>query len=64
LSVGDNIKQILSEKGISAYKLSKEGQVSNSYLSEIISNEKTNPSINILKKISKTLGVSVNDLIK
>lgn len=63
MTVGDNIKRILIEKDISAYKLAKDGQVSNSYLSEIINNEKTNPSIDIIKKISRALNVSINELV-
>lgn len=63
MTVGDNIKRILIEQEISAYKLAKDGQISNSYLSEIINNGKTNPSIEIIKKISKALNVSINDLV-
>ncbi|MFT5871144.1 MAG: transcriptional regulator with XRE-family HTH domain [Clostridium sp.] len=63
MTVGDNLKRILCEKEISAYKLAKDGRVSNSYLSEIINNEKTNPSIKIIIKISKALNVSINDLV-
>lgn len=64
MTIGDNLRQILNEKGITAYKLAKDGQVSNSYLSEILNNEKTNPSIDIVKKLASTLKVSVDDLIK
>ena len=64
MSVGDNIKRIIEEQGISVYKLAKDGRVSTSYLSEIINNEKTNPSIGILLKISKVLNVSVEELVK
>ncbi|MDF2884164.1 MAG: Cro/C1-type DNA-binding domain [Clostridiaceae bacterium] len=64
MSIGNNIKRILEGQSMSVYKLAKEGQVSNSYLSEIINNEKTNPSIDILLRISKVLKVPLDELIK
>ena len=60
--IGDNIKAILDKKSV--YALAKKGQLSNSYLSEIIGNKKTNPSIETLQKISAALDVSIEELIK
>ncbi|MDP4147425.1 MAG: helix-turn-helix transcriptional regulator [Bacillota bacterium] len=63
MTIGDNIKRISAEKSITIYRLAKEGELSNSYLSEIVNNKKTNPSIDILRRICKVLKVSIEELI-
>lgn len=64
MTVGDNIRRIAQEKNISFYRICKDGKVSNSYMSDLINNKRKNPSIDILKRISNVLGVSIDELIK
>lgn len=61
--IGENIKYFAELKGMSSYKLSKETEISNSYLSDLINGKQNNPSIEIIKKISKALDVAVDVLI-
>lgn len=63
MTIGDNIRKISKKKSITMYRIAKDGKVSNSYLSEIVSNKRTNPSILIIKKIAKVLEVSVEELV-
>lgn len=59
-----NIKEIRQEKNLTISELAKKSGVTKSYLSTLEKNSQSNPSIGILIKISKALGVSVNDLIE
>ena len=64
MTIGENIKRIAEKEGITMYRLSKESKVSSSYISEIVSNKRKNPSIDIIKKIAGVLNVTVDELIK
>ncbi|CCJ32850.1 helix-turn-helix domain-containing protein [Caloramator australicus] len=64
MTVGDNIRRIAQEKNISFYRICKDSKVSNSYMSDLVNNKRKNPSIDILKRISNVLGVSIDELIK
>ena len=64
MTIGDRIKLIAEEKEISFYRIAKDAEISTSYISELISNKKRNPTVDIAKKISKALGVTVEDLIE
>nr|DAM27358.1 MAG TPA: helix-turn-helix domain protein [Caudoviricetes sp.] len=63
MMIGDNIKYFAERRGMSPYKLAKETEISNSYLSDLINGKQNNPSIDIIKKISKALDVAVDELI-
>ncbi|GAB3056841.1 helix-turn-helix domain-containing protein [Virgibacillus ainsalahensis] len=62
--VGEKIKELRQEKKMSLSELAEKANVAKSYLSSIERNLQTNPSIQFIEKISKVLGVSVNDLIQ
>lgn len=61
--IGEKIKNLRQEKKMSLSELAERANVAKSYLSSIERNLQTNPSIQFIEKISKVLGVSVNDLI-
>lgn len=63
MTIGENIKRIAEKEGITMYRLSKESKVSSSYISEIVSNKRKNPSIDIIKKIAGVLNVTIDELI-
>lgn len=63
MTIGEKIKSIANEKDISIYRIAKDSGVSNSYLSELINNKRQNPSIEIIKKISKVLEIPLEKLI-
>lgn len=63
MTIGDKVRSIATKKKITPYRIAKDGKISNSYISDLINNKQTNPSIGIVKKIAKVLDVSVDELI-
>ncbi|MCC9296537.1 helix-turn-helix domain-containing protein [Clostridium sp. WLY-B-L2] len=59
--LGENIKKIMNEKGISAKKIAEKAEISTTYLSYILNDKRKNPSLEVLQKIASILDVSVND---
>ena len=62
--IGTKVKDILEEKKMSQYRLAKITNLSASYISEMISGKYKNPSMKVLKILSKALGTSVTKLMK
>ncbi|WP_066387063.1 helix-turn-helix domain-containing protein [Neobacillus mesonae] len=60
---GSKLKQLREEKGFSLTKLSELTAISKSYLSLIERDIQTNPSLDIIEKISKVLEVEVDYFI-
>ena len=56
------IKEIREKKNITLYKLSKSTGISKSYLKDLENNNKTNPSLLIMYKLSLVLEVSIEEL--
>lgn len=56
------IKQIRKQKKITAYQLSRDLNISRSYLSELENNKKLNVSLKVLFDISNALDVNIKDL--
>ena len=61
-NIADNIRQIRAKKRISQDRLAELTEISQQYICKI-ENEKVNPSIYVLYKISEALEITVNDLI-
>lgn len=61
---GNTLKKIRQEKGYSLTKLSKLTTISKSYLSLLERGIQHNPSIEIIEKIAKALGVNISHLIQ
>jgi len=55
-------KQLITEKGITPYRVAKETGVSQVTLSDW-KNGRTTPRVHTLQKIAKYLGVKIDDLI-
>ncbi len=62
--IGEKIKSLRTDKKMSISELAEKAGVAKSYLSSIERNIQINPSIQFIEKISKVLGVSVNELIR
>ena len=62
--IGDNIKRIRQEKGISQDRLSKRADLALNPIVNIESGERPNPTIETLQKIANALEVSIEELIK
>jgi transcriptional regulator with XRE-family HTH domain len=63
LILGDNIKQIRKEKGLSQERLAHLANLDRTYLPSI-EQGKRNVSIVVLHRISIALGVSISELLK
>lgn len=59
----DQLKEIMNLKHISIYRLSKEMGISDSLLGKILSGKVKNPRIDTVKRIAKTLDVSIDDVV-
>ncbi|MFB5663846.1 helix-turn-helix domain-containing protein [Alteribacillus sp. HJP-4] len=62
--IGEKIRIYRRKKGISLTELSRQANISKSYLSYIERDVKQNPSIDVLMKIASVLGISIEDLIE
>jgi len=63
-TIGKNIKRLRRAKGISQDKLSKLADVSLQTIVKMELDDKPNPTIETVQKISKALGISIDDLMK
>mgnify|MGYP001560191067 CR=1 FL=1 len=61
--LGDNLKRIRTEKGISQGDIARALEVDKSFVSNI-ENGKTNPTLTTISKLAKALGVSTDALLK
>ena len=61
--LGENLKRIRTEKGISQGDIARALEVDKSFVSNI-ENGKTNPTLATIVKIAKAIGVSVDELLK
>ena len=57
-----NIKNIRLNKKVTLYQLSKDTNLSRTYLRNLENNKATNPSLQVLEKISIALQVNIKDL--
>lgn len=57
------IKTLRQEKGLSQKALAEQCGVTDAYITMLESGKRKNPSLEILKKLSKALGVPVTELL-
>ena len=63
-NLSKNVKRLREAKGLSQEKLARLADVANNTLIKMETGENKNPTLETLKKVSKALEVSVDDLIK
>ena len=63
-NLASNTKKLREAKGLWQEKLARLADVANNTLIKMESGENQNPTLDTLKKVSKALGVSIDDLIK
>lgn len=61
--LGDNIRRIRLEKGLTQIELSKKLKVDRSYVSNVEQGKK-NPTLTTIEKIANVLRVSTDELLK
>ena len=64
INIGENIKKYRNKQGLSQEDFAKKSDVKYTTLTKIESNVIKKPSVIIMSKLAKTLGVSIEDLIK
>lgn len=62
--IGRMLKRLREARGWSQPKLAKEAKVSQAYLAELERSTKKNPSLPILRRLAKALGVPVGELLE
>ena len=63
-NIGENVKKYRNRQGLSQEDFAKESGVKYTTLTKIESNVIKKPSVLIMAKLAKALGVSIEDLIK
>lgn len=56
------IKNLMKEKNMSIYRLSKETGISDSLLGKILNGKVENPRIQTVKQIAKALNVTIDEI--
>jgi DNA-binding XRE family transcriptional regulator len=64
INIGENIKKHRNKQGLSQEDFAKKSGVKYTTLTKIESNVIKKPSVIIMSKLAKSLGVSIEDLIK
>ena len=62
--LGKMLRELREAKGLSQTDLAKKVRVAQSYIAMLESGAKKNPSLAILKRLVKALGVSVTELLR
>ena len=63
-NVGDKIKAVRKEKGLTQDALAKKADIPYTTLTKLESNVMTKPSIQTVEKITKGLGITIDELLK
>lgn len=64
INIGENIKKYRTKKGLSQEELAIKSGVKYTTLTKMESNVIKKPSVMMMAKIAKVLGVNIEDLIK
>ena len=62
--VGRMIQRLREEKGLSQRQLASRAGVTNGYISQLEAGDKKNPSLAVLQRLAKALGVPVTGLLQ
>jgi transcriptional regulator with XRE-family HTH domain len=61
--LGRMLKAHREEQGLTQMELAKKARVTQAYIAQLEGGDKKNPSLDILKKLAKALGVPVTELL-
>ena len=64
INIGENIKKYRNKQGLSQEDFAKKSGVKYTTLTKIESNVIKKPSVIIMSKLAKALGVNIEDLLK
>ena len=63
-TIGENIKKLRTKQGLSQDDLARKAELKYSTLAKIEGDFVTKPGVQMIAKIAKVLGVSMEDLLK
>ena len=63
-TVGDKVRQIRKQKGLTQDQLARQCDIPYTTLTKLESNVITKPSIQTVEKVAKGLGMSIDELLK
>jgi len=63
-TIGENIKRLRTKQGLSQDDLARKAELKYSTLAKIEGDFVTKPGVQMIAKIAKVLGVSMEDLLK
>ena len=58
------LRTLRTGKGLTQVQLATKAKVTQAYVAKLESGDKTNPSLEILKRLAKALGVAVTELLE
>jgi transcriptional regulator with XRE-family HTH domain len=61
--MGSLIKALRQAAGLNQPELAKKAKVSTAYIGQLEAGQKRNPSLDVLKRIARALGVPVTELL-
>ena len=64
MSIGENLKHILHDRWMTQKELAELSGVSPEHISGLITGRRSNPSVELTKKLADALGMTVDELIK
>ena len=62
--IGRMLKTLREAQGLNQVELAKKAKVTTAYVSQLEAGKKKNPSLDVLQKLAKALGVPVAELLE
>lgn len=62
--LGNMLRQLREAKGLTQVEVAKRAKMTQTYVAKLESGDKKNPSLAILKRLAKALGVPVTELLE
>ncbi len=64
MRLGDVLRRLRGAKGLTQAELARRAKITDEYVSMLESGAKQNPSLAVLRRLAKALGVSVAELLE
>jgi transcriptional regulator with XRE-family HTH domain len=58
------LRKLRKDQGLTMAELAKKAQVTDAYIAQLETGEKKNPSLDVLKRLARALGVPVTELLE
>jgi transcriptional regulator with XRE-family HTH domain len=58
------LRKLREERGLSQAQLAAKANVTDAYVAQLETGKKTNPSLDVLKRLARALGVPVTELLE